>query len=724
MDRLRLVDARVRVLTSSGNPIPDVGVRARLESLDLVAGPVATDISGYATLRLPRGTWRVDAATEDEGLGKVVFSSSTVEVAGAGAVEIRLESSRVLRLIAGGGSAPSPDAVTLSLPDFSFSRAYRCRDGRLEVLSSTADPLLCQAVRAPDERPGFVVRGELPAEGATLDVGPSGSTTFVLKGATGRRLDARFRSLDAFPLDLAVSATRSHAVHLRGFPAVALSLDVDRQGENYSFYARPFDLDGNERVFTGEPPFEVSVGIQHNTSKLYKGRQNSLTFRAFLRDSNGLLLSGDSKRAAYSIDYQEVLDDRVRVEGSFRNWYVRRTLPIPAADIPRVRYRLRIRGPGEDRAVEVVPHLMSEEVRVGKVVLKCHPEVAANARLWAAYVDSMVHAYEAVCSVRNKRFKISLFSEMPPGLAGYGGFSGSEAFAYLPDSRLFGFTRRVSWDGLVSHELGHGFHYGHGAAMTRAGSRARRRFRATLPGMDRVPEGNVYMPFLEAVTRGEIKADQEFPDPAESVADDAEDPGDDDGRGDGVLEPDPSAPDDPLLTWYVRSLFGPDRAGLMGRHRPTWGWWLVLRGYTDAEIEAAILSHATGEPHAWLARLRGLAAHDRRVASATAELAEPSGKLVYADARRKIAKRWTSMKASDEPDLAVTAARAREELGSRERRVDVLLALGAEYLGRGDAAGGRASLLEALEEARRGGDALLKDALDRAAALWAVRASK
>ncbi len=724
VERLRLVAVRIRVLTAGGNALPGIGIRARLESMDLVAGPAVTDAGGHATLRLPRGTWRLDAATEEPFPGTVVFSSSRVEVAGPGDVTVRMVEKRVLRLDDGTGSAPQPDSVTLSLPDFSFSRDYRCRFGSLEILSAAGDTLLCQAVRASDDRPGFIVRGGLPAEGAVLDVGPTGSTSFVLQGGTDRRLDATFRSVDALPLELRVSAMRPEVVFLRGFPAVAFSLAVDRRGEAYSFYARPFDLDGGERVFTGEPPFEVSVGIQRNTSKLYKERKDSLTFRAFLRDSNGLLLSGDSKKAAYTIDYQEVLDGKVRVEGTFRDWYVRRTEPIAASDLPRVRYRLRIRGPGEDRSVEVVPHPMSEEVQVGKVVLQCHPEVAANARLWAAYVDAVIRAYEAVSPVRKRKFRITPFSEMPPGIGGYGGYRGREAFAYLPDARLFGFTRRTTWDGLVSHEVAHGVQFRHGAVMTGAGERAFRKFAAALPGADRVPEGNRYLPFLEAVTRGAIRADREFSDPAETVGDGKEAAAGGDDPGDGVLAPDPAAPDDSLLAWYVRSLCGPEKADHLRRHRPTWRWWLVLRGYTDAEIEAAILSHVTGEPHAWLARLRGLAAHDRRVASATAEIADPSGELAYVEARGKITKRWATVKVAGEADPGAAAARMRGELGDRKRRVDILLSIGAEHLARGDAGAGKATLLEALEEARRGGDGLLEDALGRASALWASRESR
>ena len=82
------------------------------------------------------------------------------------------------------------------------------------------------------------------------------------------------------------------------------------------------------------------------------------------------------------------------------------------------------------------------------------------------------------------------------------------------------------------------------------------------------------------------------------------------------------------------------------------------------------------------------------------------------------------MKMADDTDLAAMATRMRGELGVRERRVDVLLSIGSEYLHRGDLGGGKAILLEALEEARRGGESLLKDALGRASALWALQTSK
>ena len=48
--------------------------------------------------------------------------------------------------------------------------------------------------------------------------------------------------------------------------------------------------------------------------------------------------------------------------------------------------------------------------------------------------------------------------------------------------------------------------------MQQAGRRAGRRLWALRPGMERVPEGNRYRELLEAVTRGELKVEQELDD--------------------------------------------------------------------------------------------------------------------------------------------------------------------------------------------------------------------
>ena len=130
--------------------------------------------------------------------------------------------------------------------------------------------------------------------------------------------------------------------------------------------------------------------------------------------------------------------------------------------------------------------------------------------------------------------------------------------------------------------------------------------------------------------------------------------------------------EDDVLMWYLRSMHGVKAHLPLRRNASYWSWWLTLQGYTDAEIQAAMLSHVAGESLAWLARVRGLPANDERVAQAVQELIAPSGKLVPARQRSAMLKRWAKLDVNGTRDLAALAASALVDLGTRSSRVDVV----------------------------------------------------
>ena len=728
VERLRLHDVRVRVTGLNGNALQGVTVRALHDSFDLAAAPVETNTLGRAVVRLPRGAWRVDVSRVDPDEGRCVFARVRLEVDPAAEQRIELPERRTVRFRSQGGAFRAPGKVTLAAADFSTHVEVPQRDGAFDVITAPGAPLVLQALRAPDATDGYVLRRQIGAGTTTIVTDAASdpaapSTPFVFRGDERREVAPTLVSVDALPFDLSFATRGTRTVFVSGVPQVAVSMTVRRDGVPYSFYALPFTTDGKPRTFTGEPPFAVSVGRQHNTFSKYGARRGTVSFRVFLREENGLVLRGASKDAPYQVAWAELLDGKQRAAGTMTKGYLARTPAIEGKDVARLRYRLRIRGPGEDREVEVEPHGQVEKVSVGKVGVRAYPEVAPNARLWAACVNDGVHAWEAVCTTRRARVDVTLFSEMPPGLGGWGGWNGANGFMFLPEGRMFGFVVPCFYDGLLGHELGHtqGFMHGNAAqkrVMDQACRRASRRYAAIRPGVTRLPEGNRFLPVLEAVTRGDLRCDVL---PAETDDPDAKASHDSDSGPASDLEPDlETTGEDDFLTWYLRAGHGVDADRRRRASENAWRWWLTIRGYTDDEIQAAVLSRAAGENLAWLARLRGIAATDARVAAAVTEVS-PEPKSAWVAARSAALSRWKKRKLGAEKDLDVVHAALLAEVGSRETRVALLRAIGDEHLSRGERGAAHASYVAALAEARRGSDDLFEETLAGCAAEWARR---
>ena len=195
-----------------------------------------------------------------------------------------------------------------------------------------------------------------------------------------------------------------------------------------------------------------------------------------------------------------------------------------------------------------------------------------------------------------------------------------------------------------------------------------------VPGRDKPSS----LPFFKAVTEGKIRVEQEFTDPSE--VDLAKEGTETRAPSEAAAEAShASVGEDDVLVWYLRCVKGVEADARRRRTRGAWSWWLVRHGYTDDEIEAAMLSHCAGEPLAWLARIRGLDVTDHMVEAATEELASSSGKLVKRGGRNAAVKRWSGRSLEKEPDLAAVVAALRAELGSRPLRVSTLVAISREH---------------------------------------------
>jgi hypothetical protein len=492
---------------------------------------------------------------------------------------------------------------------------------------------------------------------------------------------------------------------------VVLHLETEHAGTRFRFHARPFALDGKRTEFSGAPRFDVAVGFQRNWRPQYGDRVNSISFRVLLTTEAGLLLPPD---APYTIAWEQLHNGKARAAGTAKPAEAVWTPPLDPKEVPNLRYRLHVRGPGVNRKLEVGGTEQTVAVQVGRVQTWCFPAVEPNARHWAACLDRAVRAYEETCPYRIARVDVERSMHMPPTLAGMGGYAGDNGWMWLPGGSAYGFAGTWYWTGLLSHELGHVFRYGHSnpaetRVMIQAGRRAGRRLESIRPGMERVPEGNRYRALLDAITRGEAA-------PPEVEGDG---PGEEgtagDATGDGVLVPNLEITgDDAVFVWYYRSQFGEPAQAARREHGANWSWLLTLRGFTDEEIRIAMLSKAAGTSIGWLARLRGVQVREDRIAAALAALeGKPEPR------RGKVLERWAAGPLG--PDLEEEEARMRAELGDRPARVQALLRIAREHFARGAPARGEETLVAAMAEARLGGDGLLDLALADAAPIWTAR---
>ncbi|MHC4955712.1 MAG: hypothetical protein ACYTGZ_17815 [Planctomycetota bacterium] len=721
---LHLLDVPVRVVSANGSPFPGIEVRALHQAFDLSAPMAVTDVRGEVTVRLPRGPWRIDLATHEPKAGQMVFARVHTGARDAGPIRIVVNQLRGVRFRGALGEARAAHVVSLAWPDFSFHKKIEVFQGQLIIGTVGNAPMILQAVRRPGELdPGYVLRRTVGPGRTIINPNPKGTIhSFTGKGV--RTLRVRYSSSDALPLPIAFEAKDKREILFDGLKSVVLHLDLESGGRTYGFYPRPFDLDGKPRAFDGMPPFKASVGFHLNGDGRYKELRNSLSVRIFLLSKNDLMLRHDP-RGVYTVDWEEVLDGKVRKAGSNKPPNSFMTPPVDPKRLHEIRYRLNIKGPKENRRVEVPAHGQIAMAKGGEVTTGCFPEVLPNANLWASAVSLAIRAYEETCPVNRHGTRIDRSIHMPGNLAGMGGWGGNNGWMWLPEGSVYGFYGPWYWTGLLSHELGHVHGYGHSnpaqnRIMQQAGRRAGRRLWAIRPGMQRAPEGNRYRALLEAVTRGETSVIQSF--------DDARDipilrkTGEGHAAGDGVLTPNLEITgNDAVFLWYFRSMFGNKTDAERRKHAASWSWWLTLKGYSDPEIQIAMFSFGAKKSLAWLARMRGNMVYDHRIDAAVKELEARGGKFVWQRERGGIIHKWRHKRYAANDNLAEQEKLMRAELGHRWWRYFALREIAREYFTRREVAEAEAMLVKALTEARLGGEGMLQSAIAEAAPLWAAR---
>jgi len=723
-DGMRLLDVPIQVLTAAGAPMPGVEVRALHLGFDLTAAPAVTDVRGSVVARLPRGTWRLDLVTAEPKAGRVVFARVQVGVRDGAPVRVVLKLLRGVAFRGALGQARAAHVVTLAWPDFTFHKQIEVMQGQLLIATADNAPIVMQAVRRPGEHdPGYVLRRTIGPGRTIIDANPNGTVhRFTGKGV--RQMSVRYASVDALPIPLEFASKDRREVLFDGLKRAVMHLGIEAGGRTYGYYPRPFDLDGKAREFEGVPPFHASVGFHLNGDGRYKEIQNSLSVRIFLLTNNGLMLRHDP-RGLYTVAWEEVLDGKVRAKGTNKPPHTFRTPPVDPKRLADIRYRLHIRGPKENRRIEVPAHGQIAWAKGGEVTTGCFPEVVPNAEMWANAVSLAIRAYEETCPVNRRGTRIDRSIHMPGRLAGMGGYGGNDGWMWLPEGSVYGFVGDFYWTGLLCHELGHVHGYGHGnpaqtRIMQQAGRRAGRRLYAIRPGMARLPEGNRYRPLLEAVTRGETSVTQSFNDARDIPV--LRKTGEGHAAGDGVLVPNLEITgNDDVFLWYFRSKYGAKVDGERRKHAATWSWWLTLRGYSDPEIQIAMFSHGAGTSLAWLARMRGNMVYDHRIDGAMADLKAGAKTFVWQRERAGIIRKWQTRRYAPTDDLEAEERAMRAELGNRWWRYVALRDIAREYFSRRDVAAGEELLIRSLVEARLGGEGMLQSAIAEAAPLWAAR---
>ncbi|MCR9246496.1 MAG: hypothetical protein NXI31_15800 [bacterium] len=694
-----------------------LSLRAWHRRLDLSAGPVRVDGQGGAVVRLPRGEWIVDVWDPEPRAGRAVFGRAVLTVDGAGPRDLRLDATALVTFRARTGRSRTPESVVLTPPDVAVVVPATTSGGRLEVAMTQATRATLLAARGMGDEDGFIARVELTPGRRDVRVEGKRATEFVFDTKAPRELVARFLGTDAVPLNLLTSTTRKRSMWLSGMSEIALGFDLKlgpgKKVDTASFYRRPFVLDGTRRTFTGRPPFVLSVGHRVNSGRFFTKRF-ARSFRVFVREQNGMVLRGWSKNP-YRVDWAMLRDGKERGSGTLqsdlRGLVTRNRL---AGDGP-FRYRLRLHGPGVDRREVLTANDQSETVTVGRTKVHCYTEFRPNAELFARWCNRHVQAFDETNAVRPPDVHVRWWTHQARGILGMGSWRN----VWLTENKLAGFTGPHYWHWNVTHELAHAFGYNvHGKSHQAAMQRAAVRFRSLDSGPDRVPAGDRFREVLEAIARGEVEVSRPAAAPTDAVPA---------GAAAGSYET--TAPKEPVESpaladgfteWFVRQQFGVES----DKHRRTWSaawrWWLTLRGFSNAECDAAAWSFGAGENLAWLARLRGRDVRDARIDRAIAELGEAKGRFVRSQARARVRKRWRAFKPASKTDLAARAASAFAELGDRELRVTALLALARESQRRREPpARTRDRLVAALVEARLAASNTFETALGEAVTIWA-----
>ncbi len=711
---LGLVAVTIRVVSPTGIPYGGLAVRALHDALDIAADVATTDANGDAIIRLPRGPWRVDLATPVPQAGRVIFARVPVAVRGPARHEVVLDATRTVQFRTADGDRRAAHTIFLTWADQSFAKRVVAHEGQLEIMTAGKNTIWLQAVRRPDERGGYIIRRPIGLGNTTIETEPKDATEHVFRSG-GRVINARYTSSDGVPLDLSFKTKKTRTMRIAGpLGDVVLHVASESGGRKYGFYPRPYPVDGKQVVFTGAPRFDIGVGSCQNWRPQYNERKNSVSFRVFLTTKSGLMLKPD---APYTVAWQQMFEGKVRFEGETEPAAPVITAPIARKQFGNLRYKIHVRGPGFNGRVEVAAYDQIAEVRYGKVRTWCFPPVAPNARHWAACVDRAIRAYELTTPRHRNLVDIERSIHMPLPIIGMGGPRGNNGWMWLPEPSLYGFWGTYYWTGLLSHELGHVFEFWHHnpfvtKLMVQAGRRAGRKLQSIRLGMSRVPEGNRYLPLLEAITNGDLEFKTRFEDEDDkiTIVNDA--------AGDGVFVPNLEITgEDGFLTWFSRSRFGEEANTKRAQFAGAWSWVLTVAGFSDSEIQFAILSRAAGTNLAWLARMRGIVVHDYRLDAALGILEK--GPILDGKQRHALTHKWRTRRFTE--DLAQEEKDMLGELGDRMERVRALLSLARESLLRGNDSEAERVILSAMEDARRGGATMLDTAAIEAAPYWAGR---
>ncbi len=566
-----------------------------------------------------------------------------------------------------------------------------------------------QARVTPGSQSGFLVRATVSGAAATVAAGGDGSTKLTFDGARDHVLHAELGPTDVLRSRFEIQTSRRAVLHVSGVPELGVAYDVTRKQGKHRFYASPIPMDGTARTFRGRPPFDVSIGYRHNTASRFQGRRHSVSIRVFLRDENGLILRGYSKRNPFPIEWTARVGDETHASGTMNAAWRARLPALTREQLPQLRVDVTAPAAGVARKTELVPQASTEVARVGELRVTASPQLAANARAWAAWAGDLVASFKDTHHVRPSRIDVPMWIDTMPGLSGWGGWNGSRSYAQFTDSRLFGWAwPPKSNDGTVSHELTHAFHRrAHDRVFQQMQSRAVNRMRERRSDVHRVPSGNTHRALLDSLPETLPETlpppdDGPFPAPGAAAMVTT-------GLG-----------DDPFVVWYLSRTAG---RAVSVKRRPnvdTYAHWLVLGGFSDDEARAGVLSFFAKTNLAWLVRLRGGDVSDARAEAARRGLAENTVPKPLIAERRAVAARWKSFDPARTPDLDAALARMAQEVGSWKTRAEIRLAVARHVSAKGDRAATKRHLRDALADAWRTSGAVFEAVLQTASEVLAT----
>lgn len=663
---LRPVVATFTLVRADRRPLAGVAVRAWNTRLDIVTPTSTTDRRGAVDLSLPPGPWRLGVAG-DAGGGVVAFDRIELQVPATGSYRVDFAQEVTLRFRAPGGGSAQPDRVDLATSDHEHRHAFDAKSERVRLLRHADGPILVHATRAPGGGAGFIARRSVTTGDVDIAIA-DGATTLTFPGGASHEIDATIQTTDPVDAPLRFRARAARAVLVSGVPEIAVGYGVSGAHGKYEFYPAALTMDGRARTFEGSPPFDVSAGYVWNSSSRFQTLRHSASVRVFLRDANGLIMRGSSKKAPFPVQWVARVDGEEIARGEMNAAWRTRIAGLDGEKRSALRLALTVPTAGLKEPIDVAPEPAREIVRIDRLGVVAMPQQEPHARVWARWARDLMAAFEQTHPTRPPRLQVTLWVDAMPKLSGWGGWNDTQSYAYFSDARIFGFVRPDgSNDGTVSHEFTHAFHrQKHDPVFQAMQSRAVRRMSEIRRDRHRVPAGNRFLDGLSSLS-GEVP-------PVDPVLPAA---------GAAAAESDALDEDD-FLAWYLRAVIDPNAATRYRTSLPVHRWNLTLCGFSEDEIRAAVLSGIAGENAAWLIRIRGGEASDARVARAVAEMQEPSGAAATRSEQSAARARWKAITFGSGEDLDARLDAMRADLGDWIARGDVELAAAAAALHSGD----------------------------------------